>query len=129
MNTIIGIYFVFFLMDSVIAKSADAEAIIFRHLPKDKSQETEQADSDNVRYQHLSIDDSQGTVVDKIIGLEEEESEDSDIGNLRNEIQRLKREHQTDRYGEIFEPVHEKANNLGSDQVRHEPGCTVTEKS
>ena len=26
-----------------------------------------------------------------------------------------------------FEPVHEKTNNLGSDQVRHKPGCTVTE--
>ena len=25
------------------------------------------------------------------------------------------------------EPVHEKTNNLGSDQVRHKPGCTVTE--
>ena len=101
MNTIIGIYCVFFLMGSVSAKSADAESIIYRHPPKDKPQETEQADSDNVRYQHLSIDDSQGTVVDKIIGLEEEESEDSDVGNLRNEIQRLNREHQKDRYGKI----------------------------
>ena len=27
----------------------------------------------------------------------------------------------------INEPVHEKTNNLGSDQVRHKPGCTVTE--
>ena len=27
----------------------------------------------------------------------------------------------------IYEPVHEKSNNLGSDQVRHKPGCTVTE--
>ena len=25
------------------------------------------------------------------------------------------------------EPVHEKTNNLGSDQVRHKPVCTVTE--
>ena len=25
------------------------------------------------------------------------------------------------------EPVREKTNNLGSDQVRHKPGCTVTE--
>ena len=29
--------------------------------------------------------------------------------------------------GKSFEPVHEKTNNLGSDQVRHKPGCTVTE--
>ena len=28
-----------------------------------------------------------------------------------------------------FEPVCEKTNNLGSDQVRHKPGCTVTEDS
>ena len=28
----------------------------------------------------------------------------------------------------LFEPVHEKTNNLGSDQVRHKPGCTVTEE-
>ena len=27
----------------------------------------------------------------------------------------------------IYEPVREKNNNLGSDQVRHKPGCTVTE--
>ena len=27
----------------------------------------------------------------------------------------------------LFEPVHEKTNNLGSDQVRHKPGCTFTE--
>ena len=27
----------------------------------------------------------------------------------------------------IFEPVREKTNNLRSDQVRHKPGCTVTE--
>ena len=27
----------------------------------------------------------------------------------------------------LFEPVHEKTNNLGSDQVRLKPGCTVTE--
>ena len=27
----------------------------------------------------------------------------------------------------IFEHVHEKTNNLGSDQVRHKPGCTVTQ--
>ena len=26
----------------------------------------------------------------------------------------------------IIEPVSEKTNNLGSDQVRHKPGCTVT---
>ena len=96
MNTIIGV-FVFFLMDSATAKSADAETIIYRHLPKDSSQETKQSDSDNVRYKHLSIDDSQGTVVDKIVGLEEEESADSDVGNLRNEVQRLNREHQKDR--------------------------------
>ena len=28
----------------------------------------------------------------------------------------------------LDEPVREKTNNLGSDQVRHKPGCTVTEK-
>ena len=28
-----------------------------------------------------------------------------------------------------FEPVREKTNNLGSDKVRHKPGCTVTEAS
>ena len=27
----------------------------------------------------------------------------------------------------INEPVLEKINNLGSDQVRHKPGCTITE--
>ena len=27
----------------------------------------------------------------------------------------------------IFDPVHEKTNNLGSHQARHKPGCTVTE--
>ena len=27
----------------------------------------------------------------------------------------------------IIEPVREKTNNLGYDQVRHKPGCTVTE--
>ena len=27
----------------------------------------------------------------------------------------------------IYEPVREKTNNLGSDQVRHKPACTVTE--
>ena len=27
----------------------------------------------------------------------------------------------------LNEPVHEKTNNLGSDQVRHKPACTVTE--
>ena len=27
----------------------------------------------------------------------------------------------------LFEPVREKTNNMGSDQVRHKPGCTVTE--
>ena len=26
-----------------------------------------------------------------------------------------------------IKPVHEKTNNLGSDQVRHKPGCTITE--
>ena len=26
-----------------------------------------------------------------------------------------------------FEPVHGKTNNLGSDQVRHKPSCTVAE--
>ena len=26
-----------------------------------------------------------------------------------------------------FEPMRKKTNNLGSDQVRHKPGCTVTE--
>ena len=29
----------------------------------------------------------------------------------------------------LDEPVREKTNNLGSDQVRHKPGCTVTEES
>ena len=29
--------------------------------------------------------------------------------------------------GEVFEPVRKKTNNLGSDQVRHKPGCTVAE--
>ena len=28
-----------------------------------------------------------------------------------------------------YEPVREKTNNMGSDQVRHKPNCTVTEKS
>ena len=27
----------------------------------------------------------------------------------------------------LYEPVHEKTNNLGSEQVPHKPGCTVTE--
>ena len=27
----------------------------------------------------------------------------------------------------LHEPVREKTNNLDSDQVRHKPGCTVTE--
>ena len=27
----------------------------------------------------------------------------------------------------LYEPVREKTNNLGSDQVQHKPGCTVTE--
>ena len=27
----------------------------------------------------------------------------------------------------MYEPVREKTNNLGSDQVRHKPACTVTE--
>ena len=31
------------------------------------------------------------------------------------------------RSGNMYEPVHEKTNNLGSDQVQHKPGCTVTE--
>ena len=29
----------------------------------------------------------------------------------------------------LYEPVREKTNNLGSDQVRHKPGCTVKEDS
>ena len=29
----------------------------------------------------------------------------------------------------LFEPVHEKTNNLGSDQVQHKPACTVTEET
>ena len=28
---------------------------------------------------------------------------------------------------ELVEPVREKTNNLGSDQVRHKPACTVAE--
>ena len=27
----------------------------------------------------------------------------------------------------LYEPVHEKTNNLGSDQVRHKPGSAITE--
>ena len=27
----------------------------------------------------------------------------------------------------LYEPVHEKTNNLGSDLVRHKPACTITE--
>ena len=27
----------------------------------------------------------------------------------------------------LYEPVHEKTNNLDSDQVLHKPACTVTE--
>ena len=27
----------------------------------------------------------------------------------------------------LFEPVHEKTNNLGSHQARHKLGCTITE--
>ena len=27
----------------------------------------------------------------------------------------------------LYVTVHEKTNNLGSDQVQHKPGCTVTE--
>ena len=30
-------------------------------------------------------------------------------------------------YWLLCEPVHEKTNNMGSDQVRHKPACTVTE--
>ena len=30
-------------------------------------------------------------------------------------------------YGKLYEPVREKTINLGSDQARHKPGCTVTE--
>ena len=30
-------------------------------------------------------------------------------------------------YTIIYEPVREKTNNLGSDQARHKPACTVTE--
>ena len=26
-----------------------------------------------------------------------------------------------------YEPVHEKTNNLGSDQVQHKPGCAITD--
>ena len=29
----------------------------------------------------------------------------------------------------LNEPVHEKTNNLGSDQVQHKPACTVTEET
>ena len=28
---------------------------------------------------------------------------------------------------ERYEPVRKKTNNMGSDRVRHKPGCTVTE--
>ena len=28
----------------------------------------------------------------------------------------------------VYEPVREKTNNLGSDQVRHKQGCTVTDR-
>ena len=34
---------------------------------------------------------------------------------------------QCDISNKFNEPVREKSNNLGSDQVRHKPGCTVTE--
>ena len=30
-------------------------------------------------------------------------------------------------WNSVYEPVREKTNNLGSDQVRHRPGCTVPE--
>ena len=30
-------------------------------------------------------------------------------------------------YIDKYEPVREKTNNLGSDQIRHKPGCTGTE--
>ena len=89
---LIGV-FLFFLMDSATAKSADAETVHYRHRPTD----IKQSDSDNVPYKHLSIEDSEGTVVDKIKGLEEEESADSVVENLRDEIQRLNREHKKDR--------------------------------
>ena len=32
-----------------------------------------------------------------------------------------------ERIENIFEPVREKTNNLGSNQVRHKPGCTLTQ--
>ena len=32
-------------------------------------------------------------------------------------------------YGDQHEPVREKTNNLGSDQVLHKSGCTVTDDS
>ena len=28
---------------------------------------------------------------------------------------------------QLYEPVREKTNNVGSDQVQHKPGCTVTD--
>ena len=28
----------------------------------------------------------------------------------------------------LYEPLREKTNNLGSDQARHKPGCTITEE-
>ena len=34
---------------------------------------------------------------------------------------------QSNKFLLIIEAVSEKTNNLGSDQVRHKPGCTVTE--
>ena len=34
-----------------------------------------------------------------------------------------------ERIENIFEPVHEKTNNLGSNQVPHKPGCTVTQEA
>ena len=31
-------------------------------------------------------------------------------------------------FNHVIEPVREKTNNLGSDQVRHKSGCTLTEE-
>ena len=34
---------------------------------------------------------------------------------------------QNNHFAILYEPMHEKTNNLVSDQVRHKPACTVTE--
>ena len=49
------------------------------------------------------------------------------IGHSSNMVSRIT--HDLDGYMEPkpYEPVLEKTNNLRSDQVRHKPGCTVTE--